>query len=83
MKIKKSLQGDCHDAELWYCMSCKFQIEDMGFMCSEMDPCPFIKNNCIVVLHINDTINFSKDDAEIERVLQQFCDLQYDFQTTR
>ena len=51
----------------------------MGFNCSEMDPCLFIKNNCIVVLHVDDAIVFSKDDTEIERVLQQFCDLKHDF----
>ena len=60
-------------------MSRKSLIEDMGFTCSEMDPCLFIKNNCIVVPHVNDAIIFSKDNAEIERVLQQFCDLKYDF----
>ena len=57
----------------------KSLIEDMGFKCSEMDPCLFVKNNCVVVLYVDDAIIFSKDNAEIERVLQQFPDLQYDF----
>ena len=48
-------------------------------MCSEMDSCPFVKKNCVVASCVNDAIIFSKDNAEIERVLQQFCDLQYDF----
>ena len=79
MKIKKSLYGDCRAANLWYRMLRKSLIDDMGFTCSEMDPCLFVKNNCIVVLYVDDAIIFSKDDAEIERILQQFCDLKYDF----
>ena len=79
MKIKKSLCSDCHAANLWCHMLRKSLIEDMGFKCSEMDPCLFVKNNCVVVLYVDDTIIFSKDNAEIEHVFQQFCDLQYDF----
>ena len=78
MKIKKSLHGDCRVANL-YQMSRKFLVKDVGFKCSEMDPCLFIKNNCIVVLYVNDANIFSKDNAKIERVLQQFCDLECDF----
>ena len=57
----------------------KSLIKDMGFTCSKMDPCLFVKNNCIVVLCMDDAIIFSKDKAEIERVLQQFNDLNYNF----
>ena len=79
MKIKKSLDCDCRAANLWHCMLHKSLIEDMGFKCSELDPCLFLKNNCNVVLCVDDTIIFSKDNAEIEHVLQQFCNLQCDF----
>ena len=56
MKIKKSLHGDCRASNLLYRMLCKCLIEDMGFMCSEMDPYLFIKNNCVVVLQMDDAI---------------------------
>ena len=79
IKIKKSLCGDCRAANLWYRMLRKSLIEDRGFKCSEKDPCLFVKNNCVVVLYVNLAIIFSKDNAEIERVLQQFCDLKCDF----
>ena len=79
MKIKKSLYGECHAANLWYHMLRKSLIEDMGFTCSEMDPCLFVKNNCVVVLNVDDAIVFSKNNAEIECVLQQFNDLNYNF----
>ena len=75
MKIKKSLYGDCRAANLWCCMLRKSLIEDTGFTCSKMDPCLFIKNNCVVVPYVDDAIIFSKDNTEIERVLQQFNDL--------
>ena len=39
----------------------------MGVTCLEMDPCLFIKNNCIVVLCVDDAIIVSKDNAEIEQ----------------
>ena len=60
-KIKKSSYGDCHAATLWYRMLCKSLIKEMGFTLSEMDSCPFVKNNCIVVLYVDDAIIFSKD----------------------
>ena len=44
-----------------------------------MDPCLFVKNDCIVVLCVDDAIIFSKCDVEIKHVLQQFKDLKYGF----
>ena len=79
MKIKKSLNGNSRAANLWHRMLCKSLIEDMGVTCSEMDPCSFIKNNCVMVLRVDDAIMFSEDNAEIECVLQQLNDLNYDF----
>ena len=79
MKIKKSLCGDFHTKNMWCRMLHKSLIEDVGFTCSEMDPCPFIKNFCIVVPYTDNAIVFSKDNTKIEHVLQQFNDLRYDF----
>ena len=79
MKIKKSLCSDCCVTNLWHHMLRKSLIKDMGFTCSKMDPCFFAKNICIIVLCMDDAIIFSKHNAEIKRVLQQFHDLNYDF----
>ena len=79
LKIRKSLCGDCCAANLWCHMLHKSLIKDMGFTCSEMDPCLFVKNNCIVALCVDDAIILSKENVEIERVLQQFNDLNCNF----
>ena len=51
----------------------------MGFHASEMDPCLFIKEGCVIITYVDDVIIFGKSGAEIDAVLQRFKDLKYDF----
>ena len=54
MRIQKSLCGGCLAPNLRHSMLHKSCIEDMGFMCSEMKRCLFVKNDCVVALCIDD-----------------------------
>ncbi len=79
MKINKSLYGDRRAANLWYRMLRKSLVHDMGFHVSEMDPCLFIKENCIIITYVDDAIIFSKDNAMIDSILARFKELKYEF----
>ena len=79
MKINKSLYGDRRAANLWYRKLRESLINDMGFSPSTMDPCLFIKENCAVVLYVDDAIIFGRTDADIEAVLQSFKTHDYDY----
>ena len=79
MKINKSLYGDRRAANLWYRMLRKSLIEEMGFHASEMDPCLFVKEGCVIITYVDDVIIFGRNGAEIDAVLQRFKDLKYDF----
>ena len=44
---------------------------------------PICQEHCVVVLHVDDAIVFSKGNTEIERALQQFDHLNHNFQCNK
>ena len=51
---------------VWYV---KTGPEDEGFKQNKVDPCLFVRNNCIVIFYVDDCCIFSKDKEKIDALL--------------
>ena len=70
MKITTSLYGDQRAANLWYNkIRQSLESKELGFKCSDFDPCLFIRKDCILCLYVDDAILHARDDAVLEEVL--------------
>ena len=79
MKITTSLYGDQRAANLWYNRIRKSLEDDMGFKCSDYDPCLFIRKDCLLCLYVDDAILHAKDDSVLEDVLKRLDELGFAF----
>ena len=79
IRVNTSLYGDVRAANLWYHKIADSLVKDMGFSLSEHDPCLFIRDDCIMVLYVDDAILLSRDDASLEKVLQELKSHDYNF----
>jgi hypothetical protein len=69
MKITTSLYGEQRAANLWYNKIRKSLVEELGFKCSDYDPCLFIRKDCILCLYVDDAILYARDDKTLTDVL--------------
>ena len=53
LKLKKNLYGTRQAAAKWFDML-KTGLEDEGFKQNKVDPCLFVRNNCIVIFYVDD-----------------------------
>ena len=80
MKVKTSLYGDRRAANLWYKkIADTLTSKKFGYHVSEFDPCLFMRNDCIILLYVDDAILMARDDAAIEKALQELRDAKYSF----
>ena len=79
IRVNTSLYGDVRAANLWYHKIADSLTKDMGFSLSEHDPCLFIRDDCIMALYVDDAILLSRDDASLEKVLQELKSRDYNF----
>ena len=79
IRVNTSLYGDVRAANLWYGKIAKTLTEDMGFSSSELDPCLFIRKDCIMVLYVDDAILLARDDATLESILKELKSHSYSF----
>ena len=70
MKITTSLYGDQRAANLWYRKIRESLEKDLNFVCSEYDPCLFIRDDCLLCLYVDDAILHARSDAVLEDVLK-------------
>ena len=72
MKIKTSLYGDRRAANIW-CRKVRkiLTSKEIGFKCSDFDPCLFIRHDCMICLYVDDAIIHARDDATISSVKAQ------------
>ena len=47
----------------------KTRLEDEGFEQNKVEPCLFVRNNCIVIFYVGDCCIFSKDKEKIDALL--------------
>ena len=79
IKVNTSLYGDVRAANLWYNKIAGTLVDDLGFRSSEMDPCLFIRSDCIIVLYVDDAILMARDDKTLDHVLQELSGKGYQF----
>ena len=79
MKITTSLYGDQRAANLWYNKIRKSLETDLGFKCSDYDPCLFIRDDCILCLYVDDAILHARDEQVLTDVLAAIKDAGYAF----
>ena len=76
MKITTSLYGDQRAANLWY-NKIRKSLEDLGFKCSDFDPCLFMRHDCLLCLYVDDAILHARTDAALDDVLAAIKDAGY------
>jgi hypothetical protein len=74
LRVKKSLYGDRRAPNLWY-MHLRRILEKEGFFVSSTDPCLFLRDDCLVVVYVDDCIITTKDVSVANRLLERFKDV--------
>ena len=59
VRVNTSLHGDVRAANLWCKKIAKTLANDLKFSAAELDPCLFIRHDCVVVLCVDDAIVLS------------------------
>ncbi len=70
MKITTSLYGDQRAANLWYNKIRGCLVDELGFTCSDYDPCLFIRKDCILCLYVDDAILHARNEQVLTDVLK-------------
>ena len=68
MKLNKSIYGLKQASSNWFDHLTK-GLKQRDFFPSEMDPCVYYKDNCIVLVYVDDCIIFSKDKSVIDDLI--------------
>jgi hypothetical protein len=68
IKLAKTLYGVKQAARLWY-THLKEGLIDLGFTVSNVDPCLFYRNDCIILLYVDDGLLFSKSTSVIDDLI--------------
>jgi len=79
MKITTSLYGDQRAANLWYNKIRKTLVDELGFTCSNYNPCLFIRKDCVLCLYVDDAILHARSDAALDDVLKSIKEAGYAF----
>jgi hypothetical protein len=68
LKVSKSLYGDRRAPRLWY-LHLRQAMEHRGFVASTLDPCLFLRKDCIFVAYVDDGIFISHKPQVAEDVI--------------
>jgi len=68
IKLEKSLYGIKQAARAWFHFL-EPGLLKLGFRASEVDPCLFYRDDCIVALYVDDCLVFSPQQSVIDQVL--------------
>jgi hypothetical protein len=68
IKLEKSLYGIKQAARAWFHFL-EPGLLKLGFRASEVDPCLFYRDDCIVALYVDDRLVFSPQQSVIDQVL--------------
>ena len=68
MKLNKSIYGLKQASSNWFDHPTK-GLKQRDFFPSEIDPCVYYKDNCIVLVYVDDCIIFSKDKSVIDDLI--------------
>ena len=79
IKVKTSLYGDRRAANLWFRKISKTLVNDLKFKASEMDPCLFVRQDCIIVLYVDDAIIMARNEESVQKLLDELKTQNYAF----
>ena len=79
IKVNTSLYGDRRAANLWYNKITSTLVHDLKFETSEIDPCLFIRKDCVIVLYVDDAILMARNEDTLKTVLEEIKNFGYDF----
>jgi len=79
LKLKKSLYG-LKQSPRNHFKNLSSKLFSLGFEQSEADPCLFLTDKVIALVYVDDTLFFSRDDAEITAVIKGLRDLQMELE---
>ena len=73
LKVIKNLYGLKNASLNWFEMLQK-GLRDRGFKPSAIDPCVFIRDNCVILVYVDDCIIISKDEKVIDCFVKSMMD---------
>jgi hypothetical protein len=68
LRIKKNMYGLKQAGNNWF-DALKTSLLSLNFKQSEHDPCLFIKNNCLILVYVDDCLIFSKNNEILDAVI--------------
>jgi hypothetical protein len=78
LKIKRNVYGLKQAGNNWF-HHLKQSLIDRGFSQSSINPCLFIRNNCIIIIYVDDCLLFAPSDDILDSLITS---LQKDFNLT-
>jgi len=69
IQLRRNLYGCKQAARNWFKYLTKGLLKE-GFRQSAVDPCLFLRNNCILIVYTDDCIIFAKDDMTIDTLIR-------------
>lgn len=73
LKLHRSLYGSSVSPRLWF-EKLSAGLEQRGFKASKVDPCVFIRPDCIFCVWVDDALIFARNRSVIDELLQSFID---------
>ena len=68
LKLKKNLYGLCDASYNWF-QKITEGLESEGFERSEIDQCVFLRNDCIILLYVDDMIALSRNENVLSKLV--------------
>jgi hypothetical protein len=68
LRIKCNMCGLKQAGNNW-CDTLKASLISLGFHQSAHDPCLFIRNNCLILVYVDDCLIYGKDDLVLDQVI--------------
>lgn len=69
LRIKKNMYGLKQAGNNWF-DALKSSLLNLHFRQSEHDPCLFIRNNCLILVYVDDCLIFGKDESTLDDVIK-------------
>ena len=76
LKLKKNLHGLCDVSYNWF-QKITQGLEDEGFVKSKIDQCAFLRNDCIVLLYVDDMIALARNEEVLEKLVNNLKNRNY------
>jgi hypothetical protein len=69
IKLRKNLYGCKQAARNWF-QHLNLGLQSQGFIQSKIDPCLYLRSDCIMVVYTDDCLIFAKDEHTINQLIK-------------